>query len=184
MTIGNPQHVPYDALIDTCQREAVVLVPYPDGAGHSQGIGNQWNYNKGRKVLADDPPITIPEAGLWFKKAVAEREVTINRLLKVEITPHQFGAVHSLFYQAGTDELREVVALFNANRPNLAMCAFAKFTKDGKGEDSEGIAYRRLCEMAAGRFGYYDDQARIPVYESTPTRRRPDYYIEAKELGL
>lgn len=184
MTIANPQYVIREALIDICQREAIVRVPYPDGKGHSQGVGNQWNYDLNRPVQYGDPIISVPRAIEWLKLAVAEREITLNRMLKVEITAHQFSALHSLFYQAGTDELREVAGLFNDRKPNLAMCAFAKFTKNAAGEDSEGIAYRRLCEILSGRFDIYIDQDRIPVYDSVPTKRNPDYFIEVKELDI
>lgn len=196
MTLAVPLHITRDGYIEILQREAIVLVPYPDGKfgpgprqgepKHSQGVGSQtnWDADPPREVRADDKAITVERAVVWLKKSVEEREQTINRLLEVEITRHQFTAIHSLFYQSGSDEMREVVGLFNKGKPYLAICAFAKFTKDSKGEDSEGLAYRRAGEIAIGAFGYYDDQTRIPVYDSLPSHRRPDYWIDASTLEL
>lgn len=197
MTEKNPQHVDRDGLIDILQREAIVLVPYPDGKflqgprkgeiKWSQGPGSQVNYNDDppREVRGDDRPITINEAVEWLKKSVAKREVIINRKLTIPITQHQFNALHSIYYQFGTEALDRIAGLFNESKTWEAILAFAEFPFGQNRKQTSGHSKRRISEIAMAAFGYYDDQDKIPLFETEPylipSSRR---FISASDLEL
>lgn len=196
MTVERPQRVDRDGYIDILQREAIVLVPYPDDSRlkyqpigpdtlHSQGVGNQTNYSVDppRAVKADDLPITVEKAVEWLKKAVSSREPAINKALKVQVTQHQFNALHSIYYQFGTKALKRIAGLFNAGRPWAAMLAFSEFPFGQDEVQTEGHSKRRISEMAMGGFAYYDDQEKIPVYDGDP-RATPRRYVSAADLEL
>lgn len=174
-----------DGYIDLMQREAIVLVPYVDGDGWSQGIGSQTNYSADphRPVRADDPPITVQQAVDWLKVAVDHRMVVIEKKLKVPITDHQATALHSIYYQFGSVALDRITGLFNEGKPMAAMLAFSEFPFGQNRKQTEGHSKRRLCEMAIAMFGYYGEQDKVPVFDGNPreTERR---YIDASTLEL
>lgn len=194
MTVEAPQYVDLAGLIDLVQHEAIVLVPYEDGEYKTGPRKGQKKYSiamgsQTPEVRADDPPITIPQAFERLRVDVDARCVDVNRRLKVSITQHQFNAIHSLYYQGGSEALNYVADLYNAGKPMAAILAHAKY-RYNKGEPSEGLAARRADEIAVARRGAYGDQTIIRVYDADPKTTKPrlvsvaEVFPAIEETGL
>jgi GH24 family phage-related lysozyme (muramidase) len=194
MTATNPQRVSRDGYIELMQREAIVLVPYLDDNPNteqlewSQGMGCQTNYRKTppRPVQEDDEPIDVATALAWLRRSVAEREDLLNKWLSVDVTRGQFDALHSLLYQRGTKAAREIIALFNADKPNLAMCRFAHFPNGASGVDTEGHAMRRLMEICIAFREDYGEQTKVKIYDERPVKGKANQFhvVDVSELPL
>lgn len=198
MSVESPQHVTPRGLVFKVQREAIVTRPYPDGkfrrgprAGElkwSQGVGSQtnWRTQPPSEVKPEDPPIGIPEAIKWLRFGVAARELDVNRALKVVIKPHEFDALISLYYQAGSKAMKAVAELFNAAETDaetdLAIEKFLDYRSGENGVVTRGHTKRRIREMVMGYDANYGDQSVYPFFDgdlTAPRQMRP-----TSELGL
>jgi hypothetical protein len=194
MTATNPQRVSRNGYIELIQREAIVLVPYLDDNPNteqlewSQGMGCQTNFrlDPPGPVQEHDPPIDIDTALDWLRRSVTYREFLLNNWLTVDITQGQFDALHSLLYQRGTKATREIIALFNADKPNLAMCRFAHFPNGASGVDTEGHAMRRLMEICIAFREDYGEQKLVKVYDERPVKGKANQFrvVDVSELPL
>lgn len=201
MTVENPQLVTINGVLFKLCREALVLVPYPDGtyktgpkkgqAKWSQGPASQTNYSVDplRPVEGSDPPINLHEALRWSVLGMLEREKTINRLLKVTITPGQFDAVLCCYYQRGNvrlpppDEvsfLECVVALFNAEDHTRALASFMRFNSGADNKPTDGHTKRRAGEILMG-YGMYGDISKVPFWTGNPNTTEREF-VDSSQL--
>lgn len=168
MTIENPQHVSLNGAKFVCCREALVTRAYPDGEfadgtpKYSLAFGSQSPRPK------EGDKTTIEEAFPRLRADITSREPDLNRRLKIILPRHIFDALFSLYYQAGSDELREVSDLFNARKFGLAIRKFAEYFHNAKGEESDGLARRRCLEITLAMAGDYGDIAQYPFYDGDP----------------
>jgi len=155
-------------------REALVSRAYVDGKHkdgrlkYSIGFGSQTNEPK------EGDTITIEDAFARLKADIAERDITIRRIITAPIRQCEWDAVASLFYQSGTKALRTVGELFNAGEPIFAMAAFLQFNKD-QGVPSKGLTKRRIREMIMGVDRYYGDLSQVAFFDGNPRTAARQY---------
>lgn len=160
-----PDHeLPDLGLRFTARREALVLCAYEDGKHLSIGFGDN------DPSLKPGDTITVAEAFKRLKKAVKPRVKDLNRWLKVQLEPHQFSAIFSMYYQSGGNFLRKegLIDLINAGHSWQAIDRFPEFDtkQDGKGGivHDVNLRRRRLLEQKLWRTGDYGSLSPIPIW--------------------
>ncbi len=133
--------------------EGFVAQPYQDAVGvWTIGYGNTY-YADGRRVSANDRPLTEVEA-TQLKQAIINRDFVpaINRLLANEIqagkvNQNMFDALVSLAYNIGVGALSNssVIRHLKAGDKQLAGDSFLLWNK-ASGRELAGLTYRRQAE--------------------------------------
>lgn len=166
-----PKHeLPELGMRFTARREALCLVACPDPVILSIGFGEQ------DKSLKPGDTITIPEAFARFKRAIAPRVADLDRWLKVQLLPHQFSALFSMYYQSGVKFLRgeNLLTLINAGKADEALALWPEFdtkkTEDGGQVHDLGLKRRRILEQKLWRTGDYGKLSPIPVWYELPSK--------------
>jgi GH24 family phage-related lysozyme (muramidase) len=180
--------------------EALVLEAYPDDSKrkhlpvaeqrHSVGFGSQ------RPEVVPGFRLTREQAFAWVQSDIESREAIINRQLDkhgiVLQKPHEFDALLILFYQAGTDNLENVLKVISKPRTPKVWLAEVAHTwidqdKNAADEDLDGLLLRRIAELNIFARGKYGDQGgafEIPMWDNKPTSRIPDRKITITSADL
>ncbi|PDS75456.1 lysozyme [Rhizobium sp. L43] len=125
--------------------EACKLTCYADAIGVPT-IG--WGTTKGlKKSDIGKKTITQSEADRLFSRDVAQFEKAVLGLVKVPLTPNQFGALVSFTYNCGSANLAASTLLKKVNAKDFAGAAneFARWNKAG-GQVLAGLTRRRAAE--------------------------------------
>lgn len=147
------------------QREACVLVPYPDGDHYSVGYGHN-----GPDVSPDSPAITPFEALMLFKQDLKPRVRSVNIMLGWRpIKQYQFGALVSGYYQAGS-QMRPVCDLLNSNREDEALSVWCSIVRESSQPKrfKPGLAKRRWQETHLYWNGDYGDLTTLKLFRGLP----------------
>jgi GH24 family phage-related lysozyme (muramidase) len=146
----------------TLQREACVLVPYPDGegGGYSQGFGHYG-------VSPDAPTITLDQGFRWAIQDVEERERQLDTLLKVPVLPCMYDAVFSLLFNWGSGNLRKSDLLAELNQGHYGRAADLITTVKNS---TPGLMKRRLSEREIFLNGDYGDVSQFRLYRTRPIK--------------
>lgn len=143
------------------RREAYVAVPYMDGGHYS------WGFGENSPDIKPGMTINLQDALKRLVKSVREREVILNRMLKMPVNQRQYDALMSAYYQGGTRTAGPLVALINAGYPEAAVELFPFLDKNKAGERKEGLRKRRVIERDIFTDGEYD-LSPIPAYYGDP----------------
>lgn len=107
-------------------------------------------YPDGKKVGANDKPITKDTAKTYLEQVAEKFALQVSKLIKKEITQNQFSALVSLSYNIGISNFSKstLLKLVN-NNPNDANIAkeFLKWNKQA-GKVLNGLTNRRIKESA------------------------------------
>lgn len=151
------------------QREACVTVSYADdtlgGDARSLGFGSQ-----SLKPKVGDT-ITLDQAWVLLRQDIAKRDVDIAKYLTRPVSQWEWDALASLYFQAGTDALKDVCAAYNrAHNYEHAIPAlqFAQWAHGRNPVTDEGHAKRRIREMAIAEFGEYGNLSTYLVFDGNP----------------
>lgn len=159
------------------RREALVTVAHEDGFRMIKGKDGLPDEKVPKYAIgfgSQDPEprpgdvISIEEAFARLQRNLDVRDETMNRLIRVPVTQDQWNATASLFYQAGTQALRRVAGLFNAEKHGEAIWAFGEFPFGENKVWSEGHAKRRAREMLIAWDGHYGDISGHMFYDGPP----------------
>jgi GH24 family phage-related lysozyme (muramidase) len=148
------------------RREACVLSAYPDPVVLSIGFGVQL------LTLTLGDTITVPEAFALFRKAIKPRVADLNRWLKVQLEPHEFAALFSMYYQSGTKFLinENIITMINSGHAAAALARFPEFdtAKDADGNQVHvpNIKRRRIMEQKLYLTGDYGKLSPIPIWRN------------------
>ena len=138
-----------NGLLFIAQREALVLVPYPDPTwvSPSDGFGHNDPTLKPATVL------TIPQAFDQLKADASVRAIIVNKWLKAPATQPQFDALLSCYYEYGSGA-KAVVDAHNAGEPLAIGQAMLSCCKQS-GSVVLGLLYRRFEEGVLYFMGNY-----------------------------
>jgi lysozyme len=159
-----------NGILFVANREAIVLVAYPDGPNYSIGCG----HNSPAIKVGDR--ITVKDALALLKRDLAERETRLNRELKQPVTQPQFDALMSLHYNTGNRFVWDVVRLINNGTLDEAAAFFATADRNLAGEHLAGLRKRRLLEQAIFVHGEYGPLDPILCWAGDPHATKPDLY--------
>ncbi len=159
-------HTSYSGICFIAKREALVMVAYPDGDNFSIGFGhNNPKLKAGDLLPGKNRADRVKEGFILLAKDLTSRENIINSLLTKEIAQYQFDALMSLFFNAGSKPLKEVVKDINDGfikvASNRLMLYIKVKNKDGIYLESEAIEKRRDKERTMFRTGDYGDIRRL-----------------------
>jgi lysozyme len=127
------------------------------GFGHTDAAGNL--------KIAAGMRLSREEAGELEQKDLAPCEAAINRLLKVEVTQHQFDALVDIYFNCPSAAVA-AIRLINAGRVDAVPAKLLQYVCS-KGERMQGLVNRRNAEIAW--FNHPDDaQAPPPVASPDP----------------
>lgn len=159
-----------NGILFVANREAIVLVAYPDGPNFSIGCGHN------DAALRAGDRITVKDALALLKKDLSAREPRLNKMLTKPVTQPQFDALMSLHYNTGNRFVWDAVALINAGRMAEAAEFFAKSDRNLAGEKLVGLLKRRLLEQAIFLHGEYGPLDPILCWADDPRTTRPATY--------
>lgn len=131
--------------------EGCVLKPYPDSGGvWTDGYGNTHG------VIPHGPPITQAKAEADLTANIQTAVNTVNRLVTVHLTQHQFDALVDFVFNAGAGNFvsSTLLRLLNSGDYAGADAQFARWDMAG-GAHIAGLAHRRAME--AGEFDQPDE---------------------------
>jgi lysozyme len=125
--------------------EGCKLKAYKCSAGvWTIGFGNTF-YENGLRVKEGDI-ITKQRAEELLKLIVKKFELSVDRLLKVDVKQHEFDALVSFCYNVGIGNLEKSTLLLKINKGQSgASLEFLKWTK-AKGVVLKGLERRRTAE--------------------------------------
>ena len=168
MTITNPQHASIDGIKFIACREALATHAYIDGQ-HDDGTP-KFSIGFGSQTLmpALGDVISIDDAFARLKIDINERELAVNASLAVVVSQSSFDALMSLYYQAGSDALAAVAAMFNNGPPAFAIAEFINWNFGSSRVPTEGHTKRRIREMIMALDDHYGDLTRLPFFEGNP----------------
>ena len=150
------------------QEEAIVTVPYPDGPHFSIGTGHN-----DPKLTPSTPPITVEQALALLAADLIRRENDVTAALKAPLTQPQFDAIIDAYYNK-EHAILPVIALINQGNVSEAMALLLTLTRNSKGIWLEGLAKRRLREVALFLHGDYGDLSTVKVFRAYPFVASPD----------
>ncbi|GAB2692562.1 lysozyme [Mucilaginibacter koreensis] len=135
--------------------EGLRLNAYQDSAGvWTIGYGST-HYTNGSPVKPGDHLTDEQQADHLFAITLFDYEQTVNQLVKVKLTQHQFDALVSFTYNVGTGALQSSTLLKKLNQADYASAAnqflvWNKVTspKTGRKVISAGLKKRREQERA------------------------------------
>lgn len=159
-----------NGILFVANREAIVLVAYPDGPNYSIGCG----HNSPAIKVGDK--ISVKDALALLKKDLAEREPRLNRELSKSVTQPQFDALMSLHYNTGNRFVWDAVRLINKGAMDEAAAFFATADRNLAGEKLSGLLKRRLLEQAIFVHGEYGPLDPILCWADNPHTTRPTSY--------
>ena len=101
----------------------------------------------GRKIGKDTRPITNEEATCWLKHELGRTEALIAKVIKVDLTPNQHGALVSIIYNIGSGNFNASTLRQKLNRGDYDGAAdeFPKWIRAG-GKILKGLVRRRAAE--------------------------------------
>ncbi|VIO73908.1 lysozyme [Bradyrhizobium ivorense] len=108
------------------------------GFGHTDAAG-------GPKIVQGQR-ITREEAGELLTRDIAPCVAAVNRLLRVEVTQHQFDAVVDTYFNCPAAAVA-AIKLINAGQADKVPAKLLQYTYS-KGEHMEGLTRRRNAEIA------------------------------------
>lgn len=151
-------------------REACVLVPYGDGDNFAIGFGHN-----DPALTKDSPAITIEQAWAQFAADLVPRELVVNSTVIVPLKQHEFDALVSLYYQAGTAALRAVAIRLSTGDVQGAMVELLSHNRDhSHSEFRLGLAKRRLLEATLFQTGDYGDISMMKLWRGDPHAGPPE----------
>lgn len=154
----------WNAIKFICRREALVRVAYVDGKQKDGSPKYSIGFGSQTPVVVPGDTITVEGAFLRMMNHVAANDVTIGRRVKVTIMQQEWDALASLYYQAGSAPLKAVTELFNAGVGSaIAILELAKWHAN-----VDGLAKRRVREMAMAVDGYYGNIETYILYNGDP----------------
>lgn len=165
-----------DGLRFIARREALVLTAYQDGHHASVGFGTN------DPALKVGDTITVKHAFDLLKKGVAKRDAEIAKLLKVELEPHQYDAISSLYYNHGRRYAPCIINLCNYKEFGTASLLFPLFDRSLAGVQMAGLKKRRLLEQAMFVHGDYGELEPIPYWPGKPTGPPQQYRLQPGDL--
>jgi lysozyme len=165
-----------NGLLFIAQREALVLVAYPDGRNHAIGFGHNSS-----SVLSGDV-VTVSEAFDLLKEDAASREPQINKWLKVPVTQPQFDALLSLYYEYGLrkggDDVRSAINFINSGDPTAAEATMKACDTDSMtGKVIPGLLVRRQAEIQLFRDGDYGPTGTVQLWRGNPRTTKSENYV-------
>lgn len=163
------------------RREGLALGAYQDGKHMSIGFGSN------KPHLRQGDTITVPEAFRDLVRNIKDRENILNKMLKVDVKQHQYDALLSLLYQAGTDDLKPVVDLVNAGDIEGAAREFLEHDVNQAGDHLPGLLARRFREANLFYTGEYGDINPIPYWQGNPRAagvKQNWYTVTEKDLPM
>lgn len=127
--------------------EGTRLAPYKDAVGiPTIGVGATF-YQDGRKVTMTDPPLTEGQVNDLLKFHLQNFELSVSKMVKVQLNSNQFSALVSFAFNCGSANLSSSTLLKKLNASNFTGAAdeFLKWTK-AKGKELAGLVRRRKAE--------------------------------------
>lgn len=122
---------------------------YPDPAtgGEPITIGYGHTTAAGPPKVAMGMSVTEPEATAILAADLGAVEATVNKAVKVKLTPNQYGALVSFTFNCGGANLRKSTLLKKVNAGDFPGAAkeFLKWNK-AAGEVMPGLTRRRVAE--------------------------------------
>jgi GH24 family phage-related lysozyme (muramidase) len=153
------------------RREALVLVPYPDGTHVSVGFGRNNPQPVPRRI-------TPKQAVKWLVEDIRDREAVVNNSLTEIVKQNEFDALLSAYYQGGTRNLGPLALAINKGDKKGAIELFPTLDKNRAGERKPGLHKRRLMEQAIFERGDYGQLLPLPLWEGDPKKTKPvDYWL-------
>ena len=163
-----------NGLLFIAQREACVLVAYPDPSWSSPSIG----FGHNDKTLKQFNTTTIPEAFAQLKKDASIRAADLNRWLKVAVSQPQFDALLSCYYEYGLDDGRAflaVIAAVNSGDQIGIGTALLRCCYDDS-VVSVGLLYRRAEELLLFYTGNYGTIGAVQLWRGDPKTTKAEVY--------
>lgn len=159
-------HLDRNGKLFIAKREGIALGAYQDGRHMSIGMGsNDPN-------LAPGDSITIEEAFARFSNDISKRERDLSNRIHVGPTQEQFNAFFSVYYQAGTRIVPELIEMHNNHVPwEVVGEAFSdiKNCTNAHGVFMRGLKNRRVLEGKLYTYGKYeDDLNHLTIYHGNP----------------
>ena len=131
--------------------EAFRSVPYTDsGMIWTQGYGCTFHPG-GRRVSANDPPVTEAQARAWMESLVSPTMTRVRDLVRVPISNNAAAALCSFGFNCGTGALSTstLLRLLNEGAPATQVAGqFAAWVHDARGNVDVGLQKRRAAEAA------------------------------------
>lgn len=159
-------------------REAMVEVPYRDGAHFSIGFGSN------SPDIKPTDHWTPQECFQHLRTDVALRERDVNRMLQRTIGQPQFDALVSLHYNRGNRDFPEMMAVVNRGDIGAAAGLFPTLDTNSAGVRLAGLRTRRLAEKAMFLKGDYGQLSQIPWWKGDPhTTPRYEYAVQPGDLA-
>lgn len=174
-----------DGILFIACREAVVEVPYQDGAHLSIGCGHN-----GPDVLPTDH--WSPRRALaQLKSDMGQRERDVNRLLSIQLRQHEFDALVSFHYNRGNRDFayhvvgtQTIVEAVNSSDEAEIVRLWPTFDTNVAGAHLPGLRLRREAELALFLRGDYGSLVSIPWWRGNPRRtRRYEYVVQPGDLA-
>lgn len=172
-----------NGILFVANREAIVLVAYPDGPNYSIGCGHN------SPALRAGDRITVKEALSLLKRDLDERDKILARALKVDLTQQQSDALASFYYQNGNKRdgqgrrgFDHMASLINAGKLDEAAAYFPECDRNSAGEQKAGLHKRRLMEQAVFERGDYGSLDPIPYWPGAPVGPPQQYHLQPGDL--
>ena len=140
------------------QWEGLRLAAYRDGAGvWTIGYGSTSNVREGMVI-------TQAEADKRLRDDLAEAEYAVSRLVKVELTDNQFGALVSFVFNVGVAAFGSSTLLKLLNQGDYAsvpgqLARWNKITVGGRKVADKGLSNRRAAEAGLWALGEFVQSA-------------------------
>lgn len=126
-----------------------LVYPYHDVVGFPTiGIGHLLSRIKWED-LSKYPPLTVEQAVELKMKDLSRFCASVERMIKVEVTDNQFGAIVSLAFNIGTGAIQASTLMRKLNRGEPVEEIAKEFLKWNKanGRVYRGLTRRRTAEM-------------------------------------
>ena len=171
--------VSYRGACAAARHESCVIVAYPDGEFADGRIRYANGYGDNDPKWKAGDKTTPEEAWAAYLENLRERDKDLDRWIDSEILQHQYDALASAYYQAGS-KIRGVIGLIDAGDEREAMALLATFNrkKDPKTKAmvfSRGLHQRRTMEINLYMKGDYADMvadtlkpAKLKFWEGDP----------------
>lgn len=167
----------HNGVVFLARAEAIVLVAYPDGEHMSWGAGHN------DPALKPGDQISLEDALKLLAADLAPREAYITKKLTLPVEQHEFDALVDAYYNKGSHVL-PVIELINAGDHLEAMAVLLTINRNESGPKAgkfnEGLAKRRMNEIALFLHGNYGDLSKVKIWRGDPSKTKPEEIVFPK----
>jgi lysozyme len=158
-------------------REAIVLVPYPDGPNLAIGCGHN------SAAVRPGDRITVKDALALLKRDLAALEPRLNKELKAPVSQQQFDCLADLNFNTGNRFVWQAVKLINDGKADEVPAFLMTCDYNLAGEHKAGLLKRRMLEIAVYTHCDYGQLDPLLCWAGDPHTTKPtSYYLQPGDI--